>query len=230
MPSTSSRSRTARAPGISSEGERSSAVTRPRAIGARTIAAYSIPGRLMSAVYTAAPVTFSSASMRGTHCPTTCIGVSAVHGAGSNSGTSTMRVSSRPSTSTFVVTKRLRATRHSPSGVLHREHDLRVRAAAAEVAAQCRPNLRLARARLLVEQRGRRDDLSGCAESALYGIVRDECLLQRVQLAVPKSLDRRHRRLIACGGERQARVHGSALRAGRGEKDRAGAAFAAPAG
>ncbi len=103
-------------PGSCSAAEASIAVTVPRATTARTKAAWSIPGRCTSAVYFARPVTLSRASTRGIRAPTIDSSASSPHGAGSVSGSSTTFVSDRPSTSTTVLTKRLRG--RSSLGVL----------------------------------------------------------------------------------------------------------------
>src|SRR6185436_14041765 len=106
----------------------------------------------------------------------TSSGVSSVHGAGSNSGTSTIRVSSRPSTSTFVATKRLPRIGgpHRTRRVLHGQHDLRVCAATAQVARQRGANVRLLGRAVVVQQRDGGQNLARRAESALDGVPRDE--------------------------------------------------------
>src|SRR5688572_29889524 len=128
----------------------------------------------------ARPVTFSSASMRGTHWPTTPSCASGAHGSGSNAGTSTTFVSSRPSTSTFVTTKRLSAMRRPPRHVLNRAHDLGVGAATAEVAAHRDTDVLLGRSRVLLEEGGGGDELARRAEAALDRIVSDERCLERM--------------------------------------------------
>src|SRR5689334_2949306 len=102
-----------------------------------------MPGSSTSAVYRAAPVTFSSASARVARRPTTWRFASSPHGAGSRDGSSTILVSSRPSISTLVVTKRLGITRLR--GGEHGAHDLGVRPAATEVAAHAALNVRFGR-------------------------------------------------------------------------------------
>ena len=61
--------------------------------------------------------------------------------------------------------------------------DLRIRAAAAQVAGQRGADLLARRRRCRGEQRGRGDDLPGRAETALEGVLHDERVLQRRRLA-----------------------------------------------
>src|SRR5690242_8312427 len=107
--------------------------------------------------------------MRGTHCPTTSSCASCVQGSGSKGGTSTTFVSSRPSTSTLVTTKRLSAMRcvllHRGCRILDRLHDLRIRAATAEVAGHRRPDVLLGGRRVLHEEQGRGHELSRSTET-----------------------------------------------------------------
>src|SRR3954462_9518732 len=109
--------------------------------------------------------------MRGTDVPTTCSDASLPHGSGFLAGISTILVSSRPSTSTLVVTKRLCIRGISGSGGEHRSHDFRVCAAAAEVAAHAAANIDFGRAGILGEQGHRGENLARCAEAALERIV-----------------------------------------------------------
>src|SRR6267154_2363345 len=97
---------------------------------------------------------------------------SSPHGAGSRSGSSTILISSRPSTSTFVLAKRF-ATARLRGGIgfergrrrLHGAHDLGIGAAATEVAAHRVAHLLLIWIPL-ARQKGRcRHELSGCAEA-----------------------------------------------------------------
>src|SRR5439155_7889523 len=134
--------------------------------------------------------------------------VSAVHGAGSNSGISTMRVSSRPSTSTFVATKRLSATRHSPCCLLNGQHDFGIRAAATEIAAQRCPNVGLTRRCVLIEQRGRRENLAGRAKAALHRVVRNERLLERMHRRGAEPFDGGDGGAVACRRKRETGVNG----------------------
>src|SRR6185503_1284117 len=141
-----------------------------------------------------------------------------------------MRISSRPSTSTLVATKRCSATDHPPAGVLHGAQDLGIGAAAAQVSAQRHADLRFTRGGIVLEQRGCREDLARRAEPALNGVVRDERLLHGMRSVGTKSFDRGHRRALACGGERQARVDRASPLALRCHEYRAGATLSAAAG
>src|SRR5437016_5428403 len=89
---------------------------------------------------------------------------------------------------------------------LNSRDDVRVRAAAAQVSAHLLPHISVARPARFVEQCCRRHDLSGCAVSALEGIVLDERLLYRMENAVPfQSLDRDDVVAVMHDGEREAR-------------------------
>src|SRR5262245_44171111 len=104
-----------------------------------------------------------------------------------------MRVSSRPSTSTLVATKRLFATGKPPCRILNGGDNLRVGTAAAQIPAQGRPDLERTRCGLLREESEGREDLPWRAVSALHGVMGDERLLQRMRPVAPKSFDRRDR-------------------------------------
>src|SRR5688572_11344584 len=108
--------------------------------------------------------------MRGTHWPTTSSLTAAVHGAGSKSGTSTTFVSSRPSTSTLVTTKRLSATGPAPGHVLDGEQDVRIGTTAAEISAHADVDLGLRGRPRAPEQSGRGEQLAGRTESALQRV------------------------------------------------------------
>src|SRR5262245_3338727 len=100
--------------------------------------------------------------------------------------------------------------------------DVRVSAAAADVAAHLLPHLVVAPGPALVEQRDRAHDLSRGAVAALERIVGDERGLHRVEFVAPgETLDGRD--LGALGGDRegQARVDRATV-----DQHRAGAALA----
>src|SRR5438093_9990622 len=84
--------------------------------------------------------------------------------------------------------------------------DVRVRAAAAQVSAHLLPHVVVARSARFVEQGGCRHDLTGCAVSALEGIVLDEGFLDRMQNAVSfQSFDRDDVVVVMHDGERETR-------------------------
>src|SRR5579862_4568675 len=138
----------------------------------------------MSAVYRARPVTFSTASIRGTRWPTMVSFASSPQGSGFRDGISTTLVSSRPSTSTLVVTMRL-CVIGSPPGLRRGQNcanDLGIRTAPAQVAAHAADHVALGRVRILPEQRDGGEDLAGGTEAALEGVVLDERRLHGVEL------------------------------------------------
>src|ERR1035437_1416854 len=120
-------------------------------------------------------------------------GMSSVHGAGSKAGTSTIRVSVRPSTSTTVWMNPaartapfgLRGIRAPGVGELAAGDraaggvNLAVRAPAPQLAAHRLAYVVVARMRAGREQGVRRDELARRPEAALRGVVRDECALER---------------------------------------------------
>src|SRR5438105_7134265 len=120
--------------------------------------------------------------MRGTRWPTTVSFASSSHGAGFREGSSTIFVSSRPSTSTLVVTNRLLATgRVRLGGGQHRAHDGRVRAAAAEVTAHAGADVVLRGSGIRSEQCDGGQNLARGAEAALRGVVLDERALHAMR-------------------------------------------------
>src|ERR1700730_13908462 len=93
-----------------------------------------------------------------------------------------------------------------------RRHDVRIRAAAAEIAAHELSDLLIRAGPPLVQQRDRRHDLPGRAVAALKAVMADERLLQWMQLPVPReSFDRRHLSALALRGEGEAGQHALAV-------------------
>src|SRR6185437_15586962 len=111
------------------------------------------------------------------------------HGSGSNCGSSTTLVSSRPSTSTLVATKRRAEGErvgspgmcipHGFGGGEHGPYDLRVGAAATQITAHPANHIRLGGGCRALQQRNARHDLPGCAVAALQCVVLNESALQR---------------------------------------------------
>ncbi len=137
----------------------------------------------------------------------------------------------RPSTSTFVVTNRRGVSaidgRRSKccGGATDGTEDLRVGAAAAEVPAQRRDHVGIARIGIPREERCGGHQLAGRAEATLRGILGHEGGLERMRRgARPESFDRAHGLPNAPMHEGQAAVDGLAI-----EQDGAGPAFAAVA-
>ena len=96
----------------------------------------------------------------------------------------------------------LRALPHT----LNRGHDVRIRAAAADVAAHEFLHLRVLRPARLFQQRHRRHDLPGRAIAALVGIAFHERRLHRMQfLRLTDALDRRDLIALVQGGEGETR-------------------------
>ncbi|ABQ30338.1 hypothetical protein Acry_1126 [Acidiphilium cryptum JF-5] len=90
-------------------------------------------------------------------------------------------------------------------GVERRRDDVRIGAAAAEMAADGRPHLGVGRCRHGVEQGGAAHDHAGRAEAALQGVVRDERGLNRMEVvAARQPLDRRDPMPRGIDGEEHA--------------------------
>src|SRR5580704_11579244 len=142
-------------PGIRVAADRSTATTRACGCGDRTMRAYSMPGRLMSNVYFARPVTLSGPSTRLTRVPRTddLLGQA-------NSELATL--------SPF----------HARNGL----EDPRERTAPADVAVEAFFNLFGRRIRILLEQSYARHDEARRTESAHQRILITESLLNGMQL------------------------------------------------
>src|SRR5690348_851827 len=111
------------------------------------------------------------ASMRGRRWPTTWSLASSPHGVGFRDGSSTTFVSSRPSISTLVVTKRLAMWCLSSRGH-YGAHDLGVRPAATEITAHATPDVVFGWIRVVAQECDGGENLTGRAESALQRVVR----------------------------------------------------------
>src|SRR5688500_11162881 len=189
---------TARTPGNASALAVSMRAMRACAWGLRITFATSIPGRSMSPVYLARPVTRSTASMFGPRLPITRIGPPAI-------GCWAMSISD-----VYLRRSRLRA-RH-PRRRHHRLENLLVRRAPAQVAAQRLAHLVFGGARHAIEQRLGRHDLAGGAETALEPAVLDKCLLNRMQgIVIRETLNRQHFPGRCFDGERGAGIHVPAI-------------------
>src|SRR4029077_10070356 len=89
-------------------------------------------------------------------------------------------------------------------------HDVRIRAAAAEVSGDGAPDVVLRRPGVLSEKGDDRHDLAGGAETALECVRVDEGALYRMQLAVLRyPFDRLDGLSLAGDGERHARIDGA---------------------
>ena len=78
-----------------------------------------------------------------------------------------------------------------PGRLLHGFHDVVVAGAPAQVAGEPLANVGLARIRLVLQQRVRREQHAGRAVAALQAVLIPEALLQRVQLAALPRAPRR---------------------------------------
>src|SRR5204862_6923940 len=92
----------------------------------------------------------------------------------------------------------LRRGWHDGLGLLHSRDDVGVGAAAAEVPAHVFADVRVAAGMAFMHAGDGRHDLARRAVPALEGIVIDECLLHRVEVAVRlgEPLDRSHRAVL----------------------------------
>src|SRR5882672_1052248 len=104
---------------------------------------------------------------------TTRNSASSPHGSGSRDGSSTTFVSSRPSTSTFVVTNRLAIGVALLCDSEHGTNYLWVRPASAQVAAHAADDVGLRGSGVLPKERHRGENLTGSTEPALQRIVLD---------------------------------------------------------
>src|SRR5437868_9711681 len=90
--------------------------------------------------------------------------------------------------------------------------DVRIGGATAQIAAHVFANVGVLLRMSLMHAGDRRQDLSRCAVATLEGVVIDEGLLHRMQMAVlRKTLDGRHGLILHRCRERQARKHASPL-------------------
>src|SRR6267143_1080018 len=171
------------------------------ACGLRSSLACSRPLGFRSATYDTWPVTFSGPSGRGMESPTPL----------------TSRV-------VFITDMRSPFRRHA-GGLGDRGDHRRVAGAAAEVARDRVADLLLRRLRVLVEQRRRRHQHAGNAESALGHAVAYERILHRRERSAPRQpLDGRDRPAARLHGQHEAARHEVAV-----EMDGACAAIAGPA-
>src|ERR1041385_9132230 len=141
-----------------------------------------MPGLLMSYVYMARPVTFSLASSRGIAVLTTFRLSIALQGRGSLSGISNSTSSRFPLNpkSVLIFCGILLSSLH-PSCCCERcIKDVRVGAAAAEIARYCGAHIFQCRISIAIEQRLARHNHSRRAETALQSVVLDKSLLQRM--------------------------------------------------
>src|ERR1041385_4166256 len=160
--------------------------------------------------------------MRGTRCPTTWRSASSPHGVGFRDGSSTTFVSSRPSISTLVVTKRLAIWRLSSHGH-HGAYDLRVGAAPTQIAAHSASHVVFGWIPVVAQERDGSEDLTGRTESALQRVVFDERRLDGMQRSVVgEAFNGDDRPIVAGDCQRQTRVDGDTV-----EQNRTRAAFAA---
>src|SRR5439155_939307 len=99
----------------------------------------------------------------------------------------------------------LRRCWHDGLGLLHSGDDVGVGAAAAEISAHVFADISIAAGMAFMHAGDGRHDLSRRAVPALEGIVIDECLLHRVEIAVRlgEPLDRTHGPVLNARGQRQ---------------------------
>src|SRR5262245_60318239 len=185
---------TAFTPAAFSASEKSIAAMRACGCGERTILPQSMPGRAMSKVYFARPVTLSGPSVRGTDVASSD-GVSG-HAYFFRSAGSTPPAARLPPCCS--------ATGHHLCR--HRGFDNADECAAAtDVAVQPLAHLRLGRPRVFLEQRHCGHHESRCAEAAHQRVAIDEGLLNRMQrVAVCEAIHGADLLALGFDGERRA--------------------------